>query len=114
MINVFPIVESFKIRLNKQGLDFICDTPLPAKSASISFIGPFEGVNVVWNMTLTVTKNGEKPYIEIQQGTNGLYPVSVGLNLLALEAPVIKKTIIMIRNYKRLKVGRIEFGSMHT
>ena len=110
MINL----ESVRTRLSKQGVDFICDTPLPDISASIFFLGPFYGETIVWNMTLDVIKIGEKPYLEIQQGNNGIYPVSVGLALPVIDTPVIKKTIIMIRNYKRLAIGRIEFGGMHT
>lgn len=104
---------SFKVRLNKQGVDYICDTLLPNISASISFFGPFSGETVEWNMTLVVIKCGELSFVEIQQGSNGVYPVSVGLALPAIDDPVIKKTIIMMRNYKRLAIGRIEFGKMH-
>jgi len=107
-------LESFRTRLQNQGAEFICDTSLPAISASIFFLGPFAGETVVWQMTLAVIKSGETPFIEIQQGSKGVYPVSVGLALPAIDEPVIKKTIIMMRNYKRLAIGRIEFGSMHT
>ena len=103
-----------KNRLNKTGADFICESPLPAQSASISFLGPFDGQPVVWNMTLAAIQNAEKPYIEIQQECNGVYPLYVGLALPVIDEPVIKKAIIMIRNYKRLAHGRLEFGSMHT
>jgi hypothetical protein len=114
MIHELTNLESFRIRLDKQGAEFICDTPLPAISASISFLGPISGDTVVWNMILVAIKCGEMPFIEIQQGSNGVYPVRVGLALPAIDEPVIKKTIIMMRNYKRLAIGRIEFGSMHT
>ena len=40
--------------------------------------------------------------------------LNVGLDLKTIDEAVINKTIIMIRNYKRLRIGRNEFGSMHT
>jgi len=107
-------LETFRVRLNKQGVDYVCDTTLPDISASISFMGPFSGKTVVWDMTLLVTECGEKPYIEIKQGCDGVFPVKIGLAVPVIDQPVIKKTIIMMRNYKRLALGRIVFGDMHT
>ena len=114
MSQELPSFELFKIRLNEQGVDYICDTPLPDISACISFLGAFDGKAVVWNMTLTVIENGKTPYIEIQQGSDGVYLLSVGLVLAEIDETVIKKTIIMIRNYKRLVMGRCGFGSLST
>ena len=54
------------------------------------------------------------PFIEIIEADEGIYSLNVGLDLKTIDEAVIKKTIIMIRNYKRLRIGRIEFGSMHT
>ena len=54
------------------------------------------------------------PYIEIRDGSESVFQIQVGLDLPIIDEQVIRKTIIMIRNYKRLAIGRIEFGSMHT
>ena len=55
------------------------------------------------------------PFIEIKEDSKeGILQVQVGLDLETIDEPVIKKTIIMMRNYKRLAIGRIEFGSVHT
>jgi hypothetical protein len=123
-------VENFKIKIANLGTDFVCLTPLPATSASISFLGPFQGQVILWNMMLvtlahyqanenhpiSVTEAGtyKRPFIAIKGETEGVFQIEVGLDLPLIDEPVIKKTIIMIRNYKRLAVGRIEFGSMHT
>lgn len=130
MSNDFPQINSFRNQLQKSGADFICTTRLPAASVSVYFLGLFQGKPVLWNMTLATlshlqanrnrnnftTETGEftHPYIEIKEGSEGALPIQVGLDLEKIDEPVIKKTIIMIRNYKRLAVGRIEFGSMHT
>lgn len=112
------------------GNDYICNTRLPDTVVSVSFTGLFQGKVIMWNMTLTALKHqsnaasqqvtvnksesGNRPFIEITAGREGVFPLNVGLDLAVIDETVIKKTIIMIRNYKRLAIGRIEFGSMHT
>jgi hypothetical protein len=123
-------VALFNARLQKLGVDFVCTTTLPDTSACVSFLGTFQGKVVMWNMELTALKHqsnaasqqttvnksesGSSPFIEITAGREGVFPLNVGLDLAVIDETVIKKTIIMIRNYKRLVLGRIEFGSMHT
>lgn len=123
-------VEDFRVQIASRGTDFICQTPLPANSASIFFLGPFKGKTILWNMTLAnlahfqandsrhipATEVGTitRPFIEIKDGIEGVFQLQVGLDLPIIDEQVIKKTIIMIRNYKRLGLGKIEFGSMHT
>jgi len=125
----FPKVESFCNQLKTQGVDFICESTLPSLTVTVSFHGPFKGKVVLWRMTLATLKYWDNlggqftstetvasprcPFIEIFPGVESVYPIKVGLGLRVIDEPVIKKTIIMIRNYKRLDVGRIEFGSMH-
>jgi hypothetical protein len=36
--------------------------------------------------------------------------ITIGLNVTAIDPPVLLKTTIMIRKYKRLHAGRHEFG----
>lgn len=54
------------------------------------------------------------PFIEIKAGVEGVYQIRVGLDLAVIDESVIKKTIIMIRNYKRLAIGKIEFCGANT
>jgi len=122
-------VENFRVRIANLGTDFVCTSPLPANSASISFLGPFQGQVILWNMTLSTLAHLQtddsgnnsveaglvkRPFIEIKDGQEGVFQIEVGLDLPLIDEPVIRKTIIMIRNYKLLAIGRIEFGSMHT
>ncbi len=129
MHTTYSNVAAFKIQLDKLGLDFIRNTPLAGMAASVLFLGPFHGKIVLWDMTLVtlqyhrptassdvVVKKSEAiicPYIEIKEKGEGAYLLKVGLDVEIIDEPAIKKTIIMMRNYKRLAVGRIEFGSMH-
>ncbi len=119
-------VIMFRADLQKLDSDFICSTSLPDASVCVSFLGPFQGRTVLWNLTLSTLKHyrdmlakeippsesgsGIRPFMEIKKGSNGVYPLTVCLDLAAIDEPVIKKTIIMMRNYKRLALGRMEFG----
>lgn len=119
MATLHSPVELLAIQLEQPGCDFICSTLLPDTSASVRFLGRFLGGIVVWDMTLTTLANYRQalndhasapcPFIAIQQGSDGVYPITVGLDLPEIDEPVIKKTIIMVRNYKRLVMGKIEF-----
>jgi hypothetical protein len=126
----FPQIAIFRSQLQKPGADFVCTTSVPATSVSLTFLGHFQGSAVLWNMTLATLshfrtiENGmdstneageyRHPFMLIGEGKQGVFPIQVGLELEVIDEPVIKKTIIMIRNYKRLAIGRLEFGSMHT
>jgi hypothetical protein len=130
MSTIFPQVETFRLKLQKQNIDFVCNSQLPDTSAAVSFLGSFQGQSVLWNMTLatllhfratrgsniSVTESGlfNCPFIEIADGKEGVFQIQVGLDLAQIDEPVINKSIIMIRNYKRLAIGLTEFGSMHT
>jgi len=123
-------IDAFRNRLNKLGSDYICNTPLPESYASVLFMGPFQGKIVVWNMTVATLAHYRllephciatvqqrlfnRQYIEIVDGTGGVFPLKVGLDLAEIDESVIKKTIIMIRNYKRLHIGQIGFGAPDT
>ena len=130
MHTAFSNVAAFKSQLDILGLDFIRSTPLDGSTASVLFLGLFHGQTVLWDMTLatleqprstasidTVAKKSEAiicPFIEIIEGGEGVYLVKVGLDVEIIDESAIKKTIIMMRNYKRLAIGRNEFGSMPT
>lgn len=130
MVNESSQVGTFRAELQRQGKDFICQTTLPALSATITFVGAFQGQAVIWQMTLATLSQWQKkgsednsatenaifnhPFIEIAKSEEGIFNIQVGLDLTVIDEPVIKKTIIMIRNYKRLEIGRSGFGSMYT
>lgn len=92
----------------------VVGSPQPDR-ARIRFTGSFEGRPVVWDAEVIALRAGRndsspRPYIDV--GTRGEHgrALRVGLALTALDAPALAKTVIMIRNYKRLRRGRMEFG----
>lgn len=88
-------------------------------SARIRFTGPFEGRRVAWDATVATlgawarrypARRALRPFIHVgADGPRGV-ALSVGLNVPAIDTPVLRKTVIMIRNYRRLRRGRHEFG----
>lgn len=130
MPNKFPQVDAFRAQLEQLGSDYICSTGLPDTTASVLFLGQFQAQTVVWDMTLatlahyrlaagnvaatTESRRYIRPFIDIKESTGGACQLNVGLDLPVIDESVIKKTIIMIRNYQRLAIGKIEFGTAKT
>lgn len=110
-----PAVDDLRARLQQAGRDFFCDTPLPSAVAAVRFHGTFQGEEVVWQMTLTTLAAARQhapapcPFIEIAPGEAGVHAITVGLELTSIDEPAIRKSIIMVRKYKRLTIGRLEF-----
>ena len=88
-------------------------TPLGGPEARIRFQGPFRGETVTWEATLIAQRGSHPPqpnFIEIPSGNFDSHPILIGLDVTAIDHPTILKTMIMVRNYKRLAVGRHEYG----
>lgn len=76
----------------------------------LRFTGPFEGRTVTWDATFRRADEHQPNAIEIgPEGPDG-FPLTVTLALPCFDRPAIRKTVIMIRQYKRLHYGRHEFG----
>ena len=100
----------------------------PASAADFEFEGVYENRVIRWHCHL-VTLAGiaahtgqalQRQFIEIDPqplSHDSEIPqlkITVGLNVPAIDDSVIEKTIIMIRNYKRLRSGRHEYGEQVT
>lgn len=113
--SLHPAVTALRTQLEQAGRDYFCDTSLPAPLAAVRFIGPFQGEDVVWQLNLTTLAQARRhapapcPFIEIAAGEAGVHAITVGLELPHIDEPAIRKSIIMVRKYKRLAVGRLEF-----
>jgi hypothetical protein len=98
--------------------DYSCHTALPASNVSVTFQGLFAGKTVTWEMQFATLAHWRKaypdtayrcPFIEIFPSKSDVFHVSVGLDLQVIDEPAIRKAIIMLRNYKRLALGKKEF-----
>jgi hypothetical protein len=82
------------------------------------FAGNFLGNDVIWDarlMTLAfyARKTGKRrlqQFIEVGEPCEHGRRITIALNLLSIDEPAILKTIIMIRQYRRLSVGRHAYG----
>jgi len=89
--------------------------------AHVQFSGKLHNNNVIWDTTIITLRSitqpnkntGIRQYIDITEMKDKLTPISIALNVKTISKPEILKTIIMIKNYKNLCQGRLEFGEEH-
>jgi hypothetical protein len=102
--------EVLAAHLRRTGDPFLLLGELRHDRARVRFTGPFEGADVVWDCEFRALQSPQRSFIDIGQPTAGGVPLRVGLNLARIDRSAILKMIVMIRNYRRLRRGRHEFG----
>jgi len=116
MSQAYPLARAFR------GIQFtLLAAPEPGQ-ASFTFTGNFRNQEIVWHATLqTLTHyHAGQPasahpversaFLEIGEASAGGRAIRVALDIPRIDEAAILRTIIMIRQYKRLKPGRHEFG----
>lgn len=102
-----------ELRAELAGADYVCDGPLGGDSLRLRFIGRYQEREVVWDaelIALAATGAETAQFLDIgAPGPRGV-PIRIGLGVPCIDRPTVLKTIIMVRNYKRLRPGRHEFG----
>ncbi len=94
---------------------------LETRLAHIQFPGIFNNKDVIWDTQIhtlkslapTTSKQGLKQFIDITNQDDEILFISIALNVNKISTPEILKTIIMINNYKNLRVGRHEYGEVY-
>lgn len=101
----------------RHGIRYTLLEALRPDRARFTFTGPFQGVDVQWDATLLRLQDqhaprdvSRTPYIEIGATTPEGRSLIVALPIPVVDEPAILRTIIMVRQYKRLRAGRHEFG----
>lgn len=88
----------------------------------IRFTGPFRGRQVTWDARIVTLAHAARSrrasstaelrqFIEVGRDNGGTRQLRIGLNVDRIDEPAILKTIIMVRQYKRLQEGRHEYGA---
>ena len=120
MTQPYPLAREF------HGIHFSLLAPPDSGQARFTFTGSFQNKAIVWDTTLlTLARyHAEQPksaqpavrtaFLEIGGETARGRAIRVALDIPRIDEPAILRTIIMIRNYKRLYPGRHEFGEPHT
>jgi len=105
-------------------------SPLGGQTAHILFKGRFQGRQVLWDthlITLTeyhrqAVAAGKIPknepvtllqFIDIEEKKPDEMLLNIGMDVPVIDAPTVFKSMIMIHNYKRLRLGRHEYGPAH-
>lgn len=112
--------EEFYQRYANQKKPYKC-IRLQTHLAHIQFSGMFEQQRIIWNATIKTLKSIAlhtptneiqylRQFIHLQTTNDNLIPITIALNVNSITKPVINKTIIMINNYKLLKIGKHEYG----
>jgi hypothetical protein len=107
--------------------DYTALSPLGGQTAHIRFVGQFHEQQVTWDTQLitlqeiyrqgiaTGTFAADEPislqqFIEIEETGPTEMRLKIGIDVPAIDAPTVFKSMIMIHNYKRLRIGRHEYG----
>jgi hypothetical protein len=98
-------------------------TPLDQAHCRFRFSGPFQGEKIIWDAYLQTLAyyisthdtagRGVRQFIDVGEAGECGRVIRIGLNLPLIDHPSILKTLVMIRQYKRLAPGRREFGEVH-
>ena len=114
-------LQQFRRDLEPGGGDYLHVAPPQPGCAHIHFTGPFEGRTTLRDarvMTLAhyrklagATAPALRQFIEAGPEQEQLRRLIIGLNVAQIDTPVLLKTIIMVRKYKRLHRGRHEYGN---
>lgn len=92
--------------------DFETLDPPGGDSVRLRFAGRLLGEAVVWDATvMTLERAGaERNFIEIgAPGPQGRR-LTVAVAAASIDLPTLRKTVMMIRQYKRLRPGHHEYG----
>lgn len=111
-----PNLEQVRAALTAEGADFVLLSPLPDSRVHARFIGRFENREVLWDMQLYTLaryrqEQGDVPdaalrgLMHIAPGSEQAHTLEVALNVPSIDEPTLKKTIVMMRNYKQLHLG---------
>ena len=119
-------LASVKQDIAKTGKNFVALSPLPALKVNVRFVGKLDDKEVLWDATIqtlashlaeseVVQSTKQSPaklhsFMRVEEPHNNVSALKIVLAVPLIDEPTIKKTIIMIRCYKRLKVGYHEFG----
>ena len=105
-----------------QGIEFNLLAAPTTQQAHFVFAGRFQDREVIWDATLLTLAHyhheqapvaqavERSPFLEIGAETSKGRALCVALDIEQIDEPAILRTIIMIRQYKRLREGRHEFG----
>lgn len=112
--------HDFAKALADSGRSYEPGSAVPAECVHCRFLGVFEQKTVIWDAQLATLAyyfrarppgvTGLRPFIEVDAAGSHGQELRIGLNVAIIDDATIRKTMIMIRQYKLLRRGRHEYG----
>ena len=96
--------------------------PLGGQTSLVRFTGSMQGQSIVWTVRLITLAHhyqrlssaerdkGVRQFIKAEPIANGVGSAIIALNLPCIDESAVLKTMIMLRQWKRLGPGRHEYG----
>lgn len=117
-------LEQLRAELAASNGDYVLLSPVPDSVVHAQFIGRFEGCEVLWDMRLYTLARHEQERGRVPTAPNfslrGLMIIEpesvdvcrleVALRVPAIDETVVRKAIVMMRNYRQLRVGLRTWG----
>jgi hypothetical protein len=112
----------YPLARESHGIRYNLIAPPDTGEAHFTFSGRFQNQEIVWDATLitlahfhaqqpqSIQATVRSAFLEIGDETEYGRALRVALDIPRIDEPAILRTIIMVRNYKRLHPGRHEFG----
>lgn len=105
------------------GKDYVIRSPAPAERVDVEVWGAFQGRPVRWQVELMTLRayhglcvqrgrqtESVRPFLDVGEAEGDTRPIRVGLDVPIIDQATVIKAVIMILKYKRLHVGRHEYG----
>lgn len=111
-------IDELRNILSVQNKTYLIVGELPSNKVYLQFEGRLNGNAVVWNACICtinhyaqryVVDTDPKQFIDIKI-EDEIFWLKIALNIKQIDKAAIERTIIMIRKYKRLQIGRHEYG----
>lgn len=117
-------VETKSTTYRFRDLEFTALTPLDQNQVQVQFEGKFKNRTIIWDATISTLApiidcnpaqtNIRKQAITIHPVDNTCYKVNIELDVERITEATVFKTMLMIHNYKKLDLGRHEFGPVRS
>ena len=114
--------EQFETACQAQGKTYEMVAWQSDQYAHFRFTGNFEQKSLIWDahlytlayyfnqVVVSSQPHRVRQFINVGEITPSGRRLEIGLNLPRIDEPAIVKTMIMVRQYKRLASGRYEYG----
>lgn len=116
------MTQAYPLARERHGIRYTLLAAPDSGQAHFTFTGRYQNHEIVWDarlLTLARYHSGQpaasqpvvrSAFLEIGGTTSHGRAIQIALDIAEIDEPAILRSIIMIRNYKRLRPGRHGFG----